>query len=219
MDYEQIRPTLKTFDIVNAKDRNWFWAMIGHTAAIYVDEDIAKVNILESTQRSKFDKSGVQLNTASEWFKRSSGRAWVRQISFADGISLAEIDLCKARGNKFIELTRGMAYPNLKTRSGLLKVMLSAVDLYNPFNGKDIIHWNDSESGIFCTQEIVAWYIYSGLTICQPEDLELALRIAVEFEPDDTLNKCSRFDRILRKGVTLGNGIEVKYNFGSKESK
>ena len=211
MDYEQIRPTLKTFDIVNVKDRNWFWAMIGHTAAIYVNEDIVEVNILESTQRSKFDKSGVQLNTASEWFKRSSGRTRVRQISFVDGISLAEIDLCKARGNKFIELTRGMAYPNLKTRGGLLKVMLSAVDLYNPFNGEDIMRWKGLDSGVFCTQEVVAWYIYSGLTIYQPEDLELALRIAVEFEPDDTLNKCSRFDRILRKGVMLGNGIEIEY--------
>lgn len=214
MNYNEIRKDLKTFDIINCEGKGWLWKAVGHTAGIYHNGDIDEVNVFESTQRGNFGKSGVQLNTASEWFKRYEGRVWVRRFTVD---KITDMSGHYRRSNEFIALTRGLPYPNIRKISGLSKLILSSLDLHTP-SGKDLLTYKGKDSGIFCTMLVAAWYIYSGLTRFDYESrtiglfnrnrLKWALWVAQEFEPDD-MREGGKFEKVLRDGVSLGQEVEV----------
>lgn len=206
MTYGQIRTRLSNLDLINCLPSGWFWSAIGHTASIYKNHDIDQVDVFESTQRSCFGKSGVQLNTASEWFKRYKGKVFVRRIVNSK-MTLKELRQMDALDNKFIQHTRDMKYPNLRKRSGRWKLLASALDWCLP-SGKDVFH-SHSQQGIFCTQLTVARYIYDGLTIYEAGNLELALKLAAEWQPDDT-RVGGKLEKILKPTVKFGREVEVK---------
>lgn len=217
MKYAEIRPNLHTFDIINCEGNGWFWKLIGHTAGIYRNNDIGQVDVFESTQRGFSGKTGVQLNTASSWFNKYQGKVSVRYLRFEDpSMRYANIGELIRKSDEFIKLTRHLKYPNLKTRSGRWKLILSAWDWH--INGRDILTYKGKDDGIFCTQLIVAWYIYCGLTnltmdetdeLCFGDDtLKWALYKAQEYEPDD-MREGGKFEKILKDGISLSKEIEV----------
>jgi hypothetical protein len=188
--------------------------MIGHTAGIYVNTDIDEVNIFESTQAGNFGKSGVQVNTASQWFNKYPGKVYVRHLLFDNRyFDWTDYQLAQGRSNTFIRLTRKMPYPDIKSISGRWKLILSALDLYTP-GGKDLLFYKGDDQGVFCTMLIAAWYGYCGL-LCYDSltgHLAKALKFGQEFEPDDTrdIYGRNRLEKYLRKGLSLSSEIEIK---------
>jgi len=208
MNYKIIRPKLGMFDIINCEHKSMFWRLVGHTAGIYVNEDIDQIDVFESTQAGNFNKSGVQLNTASEWFKRYDGKKYLRKVIIDwDIFNTNQREKMYYLGRRFIREMRGQKYPNLKKIDGRWKLIFAALDL--EINGQDIFTYKGKDKGVFCTMLIVAWYIFSGLTKLQSGDLGYALEMATEYEPDDMRQK-GKFEKILRPGVRLTDEILVE---------
>lgn len=208
MNYKIIRPKLAMFDIINCEHKSLFWKLIGHTAGIYINNEINQIDVFESTQAGNFGKSGVQLNTASEWFKRYEGKKYLRKLVIDwDIINTVERGRINYLGKQFIFEMRGQKYPNLKKIDGRWKLIFAALDL--EICGQDIFAYKGKDKGVFCTMLIVAWYIFSGLTKLQSDNLGYALEMAAEYEPDDMRQK-GKFEKILRPGVRLTSEILVE---------
>jgi hypothetical protein len=178
MTYEQIRPQLRSFDIINCRT-HWnifkpstiFWDLIGHTAVIFRDENTDVLYVYESTQRkNKWGKNGVQLHLMSEWIKACPCRVFVRKSHIKFEISARE------RFIQHIKTYRGTPYPDLSTRQGRWMLIKSAWDSWLFKNASKN---KPTEDSMFCTHLVAHLYEYCRLT-------SNGKYIASEFEPDDT---------------------------------
>lgn len=223
--YSEIRPWLKTFDIIRCEPSagktiigKWFWKdVVGHIAGIYREPDIDNIRVFESSQRCFTGKKGVHFDDASDWFDKYRGKKFVRHLKLSEEFDNYHSEKVLHRADKFIKLTRGMAYPDIGRRSGRWKLILSKLDLYTP-GGKDLLEYQGDDVGVFCSQLWAAMYIYCGLTkitmigeerelLILTESLERCLEIAQEFTPAD-FKEGGKFEKILRDGVSLSKEIE-----------
>ncbi|KKN71958.1 hypothetical protein LCGC14_0416040 [marine sediment metagenome] len=203
--YEEIRDSLQTFDIINCVPSGgllgWLWALIGHTAMVYVCKATSQVMVYESTQTGRGDnKSGVQLRPMREWVENYKGKIYISQTEIiGDTLRCIAEDRCGCHIRKY----RGTAYPNLKKAKGLWFVINSAIDL--PFDtgleNPDVDFW------FFCTHligDVFRWC----LLISDAYKLNPA-----ELEPDDTRKNfygVSKFEKSMRPSVSSKVEIRIK---------
>ncbi len=215
--YLEIRDKLDTFTIINCEPHNLFWRLIGHTAVVYKCRETGQLMVLESTTLNKFTgKSGVQLTPMGLWVNNYPGRLYVRIPEFSfnpsnpriranKGLYNATLDMAESFIKKYLE----SSYPDLKTWSGKMKLILSALDF--KILGKDIFTYKGDDKGIFCTMLVVMFYKYCQLmrTLSYRREVrQTADKFASEFEPDDTRNDAI-FEMYL-KNCVLGKEIRIK---------
>lgn len=193
--YDEIRPHLETFSIINCltvktwRPSTWFWNAIGHTLTIYKDLETESIFAYESTQRSYSGTNGVHLQFMSDWIQSYPGLAFVRLPIFQDKELRARAII---HSPFHVKDYRGTPYPNLKTHRGRRFVANASLD--NPL----FKMWNenpDIDSVMFCTMLVAHFWKACGLT---KPDLNPA-----EMEPDDT-RPGGNFEKWLVDGVTLG---------------
>lgn len=154
-NYLAIRNKLRTFDVLVCEHRNWFWRLVGHVAQVYVNACGQRM-VFESTTLNKWSgKSGVQLTPMGLWLQHYPGVVKVRRMTIfnSGGYDRKRRRLeAKIASAKFIQSVRGSSYPNLRTRSGRMKLYLSAIDI-NIF-GHDIAEYDGDDRGIFCSHGV-----------------------------------------------------------------
>ena len=148
--YDEIRPYLQTFDIINCVPRGFIMGLIGHTAMVYRCKATGQVMVYESTQTGRKDnKSGVQLRPMREWVDNYKGKIYISRTEIIGDVkrTIAEI-----RCDEHIKQYRGTAYPNLKKLKGLWFTANAAVDFrmtkhtFYQFNIADLMDNHDSIS-------------------------------------------------------------------------
>ena len=171
--YLEIRDRITTFTIINCEHRNILWRMIGHTAVVYKCQDTGQLMVLESVRGI-----GVRLMPMGKWVAEYDGSLFIRIPKYYAHMSLGPngIQSAKDKAPEFIMNHLGSSYPNLKTRTGRMKLYLAALDL--KMFGRDWLRYEGIDAGIFCTMLVVMFFQFCGLM----EDTAYAN----EFEPDDT---------------------------------
>jgi hypothetical protein len=180
-NYKDIRDKLNTFTIVNCVARKFPYNFIGHTAVLYKCQETGQLMVFESTTLNKFTGiSGVQLTPFGIWLDKYPGKVYVRIPEFE--ISKRDQDWKLIIAQEFIQNHLGTSYPDLKTRTGRFKLYLAVLDF--KLFGVDIFTYKGGDTGLFCTQLVVMFYRYCGLSNAD-EDIFLPPN---EYEPDDTRN-------------------------------
>jgi len=194
MKYDDIRPSLQTFDILNCVPNNWFWGAIGHTAEVFRCKETDQVMVYESTQSERDDgKQGVQLRPMRKWLEDYPGRVNIRQVEF-DVLQrrLAAERSCAAHIRQY----RGTSYPNIKKWRGLWFVVNAAVDL--PWKSR--LRNPDIDDVMFCTHLFAHNWRFCGM---------MHGANPAEFEPDDTRYR-GMFEDYIAPGITIDDEIELE---------
>lgn len=169
--YLGIRDRLTTFTIINCEHKDFPWRWIGHTAVVYRCHETGQLMVFESTTLNKFTgKSGVQLTPMGLWLSKYPGKVFVRIATFKSSKTI------EFMAERFIKNHLGSSYPNLKTWSGKMKLVLAKLDL--KIRGKDLLKYDGEDKGIFCTMLVIMFLQYCEL---MTDDT-----LAQEWEPDDT---------------------------------
>lgn len=197
--YDEIRPYLQTFDIINCVPRGFFMGLVGHTAMVYRCKATGQVMVYESTQTGRGDgKPGVQLRPMREWAQNYKGKIYIRHSYIrGDPTSPPHRLIAESKCSQHIRKHRGTAYPNLRTLSGLWFVANAAIDLWfkNRFQNKD------RSDVMFCTQLVGHCLRYCKLI---DETVNPA-----EWEPDD-VRGYKYLNRYCAAGVAFGPEIRIK---------
>ena len=200
--YEEIRDSLRTFDIINCEPAGVLWSLVGHTAKVYKCPLTGQLYVYESTQtKREGGESGVQLRPLREWVDKYNGRIYIRHSRFEGFVGGKSPEKGRHRSEKLaaehIKEHRGKSYPNLKTLSGFWRVINAAIDL--PWKSR--LENDDNMDNPFCTHLAMDLDRYCYLVI---EGINPA-----EWEPDDT-----RDDGILdihcRNGVSYDPDIRIQ---------
>jgi hypothetical protein len=196
--YEDIRPKLKTFTVVNCLAWKFPFKYIGHTAVLYKSEESNQLMVLESTTLNKFSGvTGVQLMPFGAWLKNYPGRVWVRipQINKVKCLTCGGYHeyeqlgiTAKAHAKEFIQKYLGTSYPNLRTAAGRFKLYMAAIDF--KLFGVDWFTYKGKDPGIFCTMLVIMF-----LSHC--EIMKESEADAAEWVPDDLRKYGGVFDKNL----------------------
>jgi hypothetical protein len=203
--YDEYRETAQTFDIINCVPSGgllgWLWALIGHTAMVYVCKATDQVMVYESTQTGRGDgKSGVQLRPMREWVENYKGKIYISQTEIDN---FPQRVAAETRCSQHIRKYRGTAYPDLKKAKGLWFTINAAVDLPfdNSLENPDVDFW------FFCTHLIGDVFRWCRLTVGKRFN-------PAELEPDDTRKKLSyiisNFEVYFRSGASSKQEIRIK---------
>jgi len=200
--YKTARPQLDTFTLINCIHHKFPYNLIGHSAVLWKCEATGQLMIFESTTLNKFSmQSGVQLHAFGGWLNRYPGKVYARIPTFhnhADGI---DHDHRRRRfAEAFIKAQLGSSYPDLKSRTGRLKLYLAAVD-FNWF-GVDLFQYKGKDTGIFCTMLDILFLQY-----CEIFDIRMN---AAEFEPDDLRGNKQDFEENVCLFTDYADEIRLK---------
>jgi len=192
--YADIAPSLQTGDILTCEQYDLFWRLIGHSAVIYRDPLTNMLFCFESTSISRISGiKGVQLNPLGLWLDKYPGKVRVRQCQKLAGF------VPKGKAEDFIKLHRGSSYPDIKTKDGRWKLILSAIDIH--IFGHNIATYHGKSNGIFCTELVVMFLRWLG--IMQEKGLP-----SWEYEPD---NFTKRFiNDLMNPMIIYGEQIRIK---------
>ena len=206
--YEDIRPTLRTFDILNCvygtqwwNPLHWIMALVGHTAMVYVCKETGQVMVYESTQTAREDgKIGVQLRPMKEWLENYPGRVKLRRVTF-DEVKNTRRKKAGHRCAEHIKKYRGTAYPNLKKWRWRWFLANAAIDL--PF--KNDLQNPDIDTVMFCAMllgHVFRWCKIIGNNVsCNP----------AEMQPGDLRPGSDQaFIGVLAKDIIIGPEINLK---------
>ena len=173
--YLEIRDNLSTFTIINCEHHNLLYRLIGHTAVVYKCRETNQIMVLESNVGT-----GVHLTPMGKWVSKYHGKVFVRIPAYTNPMGLGDGGVISAwnKAEAFIKDHLGSSYPNLKTWSGRMKLILSALDL--KIFDKDLFTYDSDDNGIFCTMLVIMFLQYCGLMSGETS--------ASEWEPDDTRN-------------------------------
>ena len=203
--YPENRERLDTFTIINCEHKDLFWRLIGHTAILYKYKATGQLMVFESTTLNKYTgNSGVQLTPFGLWLAHYPGKVYARTPEFQDSrgdgkdYDYRRIQLAEA----FIKTHLGTSYPDLKTWSGKMKLILSALD-FRLF-GVDLLTYKGDDKGIFCTELVIMLLQYCGIVTQM-----MSSYAAYEYEPDDTRGNKEKFeDELLR--CRYGKEVRLK---------
>ena len=195
--YLEIRNKLSTFTIINCEHKNILLRLIGHTAVVYICQETGQLMVLESNVGA-----GVHLTPMGKWLSERKGKVFVRIPEFIHDpeIYSAEVFMVDRlnKAEEFIKNNIGSSYPNLKTWSGRMKLILSALDL--EILGGDIFQYTGDDDGIFCTMLVIMLLQHCGLMSMKT--------IASECEPDDTRTDFTMAHCLIN--CTYGKEIRIK---------
>ena len=173
--YPEIRDRLSTFTIINCEHKNPFYKWIGHTAVVYRCLETGQLMVLESNVGV-----GVHLTPMGKWLNEYPGKVFVRIPKFDFKETVLGKTICmmtlEMLATEFIKSHLGSSYPNVKTWSGKMKLILSALD-FDIF-GDDLFKYDGNDEGIFCTMLVIMFLQYCGLMNNET--------LACEWEPDNT---------------------------------
>jgi len=182
--YSKARDQLPTFTAINCLNKKWPYNWIGHTATIYDDKLTGQKQIFESTTLNKSTGiSGVQMSPFGSWLANYPGKVFARVPKFGDSSPEANA-IRELLAAEFIKEHLGTSYPDLKSRTGWLKLIMAALD-FN-WRGKDLFTYKGNDKGEFCTELFIKILQYCGLFG--------SYVYAHEFKPDDIRGEKSDFE-------------------------
>ncbi len=158
--YSQIRPLLKTFDVLCCIPPGLFMGWIQHTAGVYVCAETGQISVYQSTTQKYAGKSGVSLTPMADFvdrYTKAGGKILLRKCTIK---GKGRRGRAQQEAAKHIRVFRGTPYPDLKTRAGRWFVVNARIDL--PFATR----WANKEthSVFFCAHLIADWIRDGGLT-------------------------------------------------------
>ncbi len=208
--YETIRGILRTGDLINCRPAGIIWSLVGHTAKVYRCPLTGQLYVYESTQtKREGGESGVQLRPLREWVDKYNGRIYIRHSRFEGFVGGKSPEKGRHRSEKLaaehIKEHRGKSYPNLKTLSGIWRVINSAIDL--PWKGRlqSLLENDDNMDNPFCTH----------LAIDMDRDMgrlkggSVFVLNPAEWEPDDTCGDFM-FGMFYVAGFRYAKGFRIK---------
>ncbi len=193
--YSQIRPQLRTFDVLCCIPRGWFMGWIEHTAGVYICHETGQIMVYQSTTQKYAGKSGVSLMPMAEFvdsYTRAGGKIRLRQCHIKGSGRRGK---AQQEAAEHIRIYRGTPYPDLKSRAGRWFVANARIDL--PFATR----WanKDTHSIFFCAHLIAHWFRDGRLT--KPLN-------AAEVDTKDFRTGRS-FEKKLGQGIKLGPEIQI----------
>ncbi len=121
LKYEDIRSSLKSYDVLDCRSRHWFLRFIGHTAMVYKDGATGTYYVLESTNFTWTGISGVQITPMGLWLRKYPGKVWLLRVMFYEESEMGYIKRSISL-KRFIKKHRGSSYPKLSTLRGLFQL-------------------------------------------------------------------------------------------------
>ena len=206
--YEQIRDSLQTGDLINCEPAGWIWALVGHTAKVYKCPLTGQLYCYESTQtKREGGESGVQLRPLREWVRQYNGTLRIRYGEYTGYVGGKSAGKRRHKAEQLaaehVKKHRGKSYPNLKTLSGLWRVVNAAIDL--PWKSR--LANEDNMKNPFCTHLAVDQDRYMGRLIDYHSTDDLLN--PAEWEPDDTRDDCM-FSYYYAPGFSYSKEIRIK---------
>lgn len=203
--YETLRDTLQTGDLINCEPAGILWALVGHTAKVYKCPLTDQLYCYESTQtKREGGESGVQLRPLREWVEQYKGTIRIRYGVYEGNIGGKTPDkrrhVAEKKAAEHIKKHRGKSYPNLKTLSGLWRVVNAAIDL--PWKSR--LANDDNMKNPFCTHLAVDMDRHMGRLSDHFTKLNPA-----EWEPDDTRDDFM-FSMFYAPGFRYAKEIRIK---------
>ncbi|HEG42814.1 hypothetical protein LCGC14_3090660, partial [marine sediment metagenome] len=197
--YSQIRPRLKTFDVLCCIPPGLFMGWIQHTVGVYVCAETGQISAYQSTTQKYAGKSGVSLTPMAEFvdrYIRAGGRILLRKCTIKGSGRRGRAQQDAA---KHIKMHRGKPYPDLKTRAGRWYVVNARIDI--PFWRKNPWVNQDRTDIFFCAHLIANEFRFCQLTKGKINAAEVDTR---------DLRAGGSFEDVLGDGVSLDyNEIQI----------